>query len=117
VKCLKNPPVRPEHITNASHFFEPNVAGLESKMVQRESARVHTGRGTGILDNFHCLHHFVTLVADVFYVNRVAFLMILFRKIRLYTAKHVPTRTGEALADSLKKIVRIYARGRGGGLW
>ena len=67
--------------------------------------------GAGIPDDFHRLHHFVTLVADIFYVNGVAFLMTLSRKIRLYTAEHVPTRTGDALADSLKKIIRIYARG------
>ena len=47
MNSLKISPVRPEHITNASHVFGPDVAGLEGKTARRVSARVHTDRGGG----------------------------------------------------------------------
>ena len=60
---------------------------------------------------FHRLHHFVTLVADVFFVDGVVFLMTLSRRIRLTTVEHIPGRRARVLADILKKIIRIFARG------
>ena len=63
-----------------------------------------------IPDDFHRLHHVVTLVADVYFVDGVAFLMTLSRRIRLTTVEHIPGRRARVLADSLKKIIRIYAR-------
>ena len=66
VNGLRNSPVRPEHVTNASRIFGPNVAALEGKTVRRPSPRVHTDGRNTIPDDFHRLHHFVTLVADIF---------------------------------------------------
>ena len=68
VNGLKNSPVRPEHITTVTHIFGPNVATPEGKTVRQPSARVHTIGKISIPDDFHCLHHFVTLVADVFFM-------------------------------------------------
>ena len=45
VNGLRNSPVRPEHVTNASRIFGPNVAALEGKTVRRPSPRVHTDGG------------------------------------------------------------------------
>ena len=111
VNGLRNSPVRPEHVTNASRIFGPNVAALEGKTVRRPSPRVHTDGGITIPDDFHRLHHVVTLVADIFFVNGVAFLMTQSRKIKMYTVEHTPSRKASALADSLKKIIKIYGRG------
>ena len=101
VNGLRNSPVRPEHVTNASRIFGPNVAALEGKTVRRPSPRVHTDGGITIPDDFHRLNHFVTLVADIFFVNGVAFLMTQSRKIKMYTVEHTPSRKASALADSL----------------
>ena len=50
-------------------------------------------------------------MADVFFVDGVAFLMALSRRIRLTTVEYIPGSRARVLADSLKKIIRIYARG------
>jgi hypothetical protein len=111
VNGLKNASIRPEHVTNASRIFGPNTAALEGKTVRRPSPRVIEEGGVNIPDDFHRLHRFVTLVADVFFVDGVAFLMTLSRRIRLTTVEHIPARRASVLADSLKKIIRIYERG------
>ena len=63
-----------------------------------------------ILRGFHRLHKFVTLTADVMFVNGIAFLTRLSRKIRLLNVEHVKTHTAAQLSSSLKKIGRVYAR-------
>ena len=64
-----------------------------------------------ILRDFYWLHKFVTLTADVMFVNGIPFLVTFSQNIRLITAKHVPTRTAGQLAKSLMKIVKLYATG------
>ena len=60
---------------------------------------------------FYRLHKFVTLAADVMFVNSIPFLVIFSIKIRLVTVDHVPNRTAVQLAKSLMNIVKLYARG------
>ena len=48
-----------------------------------------------IPNDFYKLHRFVTLVADVMFVNAVPFLVTKSQKIGLRTAEHVPNRTGQ----------------------
>ena len=43
VNGLKNAPIHPEHVTNATHIFGP--AALEGKTVRRPSPRVHEDEG------------------------------------------------------------------------
>ena len=60
---------------------------------------------------FYRLHHFVTLTADVMFVNGILFFTTLSRDIRFGTAEHVPFCTAKQLAKSLMKIVKLYALG------
>ena len=77
VSGLKNAPIFPDHVTNATCIFGPNTAALEGKTVRRPSPRVHEDGGVNIPDDFHRLHNFVTLMEDVFFVNWVDFLITL----------------------------------------
>ena len=61
--------------------------------------------------DFYELHKFVTLTVNIMFVNCVAFLTTLSRKIRLFTIEHVPIHTVKQLSISLNKIVQLYARG------
>ena len=44
-------------------------------------------------------------------VSGIPFLVTFSRKIKMITAKHVPSRTAQQLANSLTKIDNTYARG------
>ena len=48
---------------------------------------------TSIPRYFYGLHKFVTLTADVMFVNGIPFLVTLSRKIRLFTVEFLPSRT------------------------
>ena len=45
------------------------------------------------------------------FVNGLPFLTTMSRNIRFGTAEHVPSRTARQLADSLMKVVKVYALG------
>mgnify|MGYP000854466914 CR=1 FL=1 len=107
---VKNIPVNPIAITHALDLFGPDLPNVRGKTVRRKPDRVDTGF-VNIPDDYHRLNKFVTLTADIMFVNGVAFLMTLSRRIRLVTAKHIPTRTAKQLSSSLDKIVRLYTLG------
>jgi len=93
-KTIKNCPIKPEHNTNAHSIFGPSSAGVRGKTVCQKPERVEAEPGR-ILDNFHCFHRFIMITADVMFVNHIAFLTTLSRKLRrapsnncLHTQQH-----------------------------
>ena len=72
VNSLKECPVQLEHITNTLHAFGPLIAGLEGKAARRASTQVQVA-GISVSDNFYRLLRYVTLTADVMFINWVFF--------------------------------------------
>ncbi len=106
---IKNCPIKPAHIANALTIFGPSAAGVRGKIVRRKPERVEAKPGR-IPDDFHRLHKFVVLIANVRFVNGTAFLITLSQKLRLATVKQLPTCTATQLSNSLTNKVRLYAR-------
>jgi hypothetical protein len=53
----------------------------------------------------------VTLAADIFFVDGIAFLLTVSRKnIKFITAKHVATRTTKSLSKHLDRVIQVYTR-------
>ena len=78
--------------------------------MRKKPERVH-GETLSIPRDIYKLHHYVTLTADLMYVNGVTFLTTLSRKIKLRTIEHVQTRTVASLSNALNKVLKLYARG------
>ena len=57
------------------------------------------------------MNKFVTLGADVMFVAGVPFFVTYSRKIKFTTGEFLPRRTARQLANSLKKVLYLYARG------
>ena len=57
------------------------------------------------------IYKFVTLTADVMFVNSMEFLTNLSRDIIFFTAKHLPSLTYNNLSSSLIKKTKLYGRG------
>ena len=101
-KTIKNCSIKPKHITNACSLFGPSIAGVHKKTVRCKPEQVEAEPGC-IPDDFHCLHQFVVLTADVMFVNGIAFLTMLSQKLQLGTAKQLPSCTATQLSNSLTK--------------
>jgi hypothetical protein len=52
----------------------------------------------------------VTLVADVFFVDGIAFLITVSKRIKFVTTKHLPVRTATSLSKHLQRVLLVYRR-------
>jgi hypothetical protein len=77
---IKNCPVKPKHIANVHSIFSPSIAGVRGRTTHQKPERVEAAVGR-IPDDFHRLHKFVILTADVMFVNNMAFLTTLSQKL------------------------------------
>jgi hypothetical protein len=60
--------------------------------------------------DFMELHKYVTIVADVMFVNGLPFLVTSLRGISLVTIKFLPSRTAKRLANSMEHVIRMYGK-------
>ena len=110
---LTNCPVTLVDISNSRHVFGPDLPGIKSKTVRRKPARVEVEDALvtrTIYDDYHCFV-FVTLTADVMFVNSLPFLVTMSCRIRLITVEYTPSRTAKQLGSSITKVVHLYAIG------
>ena len=91
------------------NIFGPNVAELRGKSVITKPTWVER-EYTPIPRDFHVIHKFLSLKADVMFVNGLPFLITLSRKIKIFTAEYIPNRTAAQISSSINKIVKLYAR-------
>jgi hypothetical protein len=52
----------------------------------------------------------ITLAADVFFVNRIAFLLTMSRQIKFITTENVITHTAKSLSKHLQQAALVYSR-------
>ena len=60
---------------------------------------------------FYKIHKRVTITADLMFVSGVPFFGDAVKKIKFRTTQFLPNRTARTLADSLTKVIMLYARG------
>ena len=91
---VTNIPVSHMDITNARTIFGRNLTAIRGNTVRQTPDRVNTEL-LDIPDDYHRLHRFVTVIADVMFVNGLPFLVTISRDIRLRTAEFLPNRTAK----------------------
>ena len=77
---------------------------------QREKKRRVETDYIPILRYINEIHKFITLTADVMFVNSIQFLTTISRDIRFLTAKHFTSCTDNQPSISLIKATKLYAR-------
>ena len=106
---LNDCPITNSDIVNAHTIFGPDLANLRGKMVRRKPKHVSTEL-VDIPQSLVDHQKNVTLVADVMFVNGVAFLVSSSRNIMLTTIEHAPDRKAPKLGYLLHRIMKTYAR-------
>ena len=64
-----------------------------------------------IRESCYRLNKFVTIAADVMFVSGVPFFVTYSKKIKFATAEYLPRCTARQLANSLRKVIFLHARG------
>ena len=106
---LGNTPFTPLDLQRADAIFGPDVPNLKANSVRDKPTRVEV-EVLPIPRDYYTLNNFVTLTADVMFVNEVPFLTTLSRRIRLFTVEHLSSRSAKQLSSSLNKVIQYYKR-------
>ena len=108
-----NCPVTVQDVHKANRMFGPNLANLRGKTTRKKQEHVRVDY-IEIPQDIIDMHKYVTLVADVMFVNGLPFLVTSSRGIILVTIEYLPSRTAKRLAITLKRVLKVYTRTRGG---
>ena len=109
-KLITNCPVTVQDVENANRIFGPDLANLRGKTIRTKPEHVRI-EYVQIPRDFVELHNYVTLVADVMFVNGLPFLVTSSRGISLVTIEYLPSRTAKRLALTLERVIKVYTRG------
>ncbi len=96
------------NVDNANRIFGPDLANLRGKKTRTKPEGIRA-EYVQIPRDFVQLHKYVTLVADVMFMNGLSFLVTSSRGLSLVRIEHLPSRTTRRLALTLERVFRIYA--------
>jgi hypothetical protein len=106
---IKNCPVSAGAITNARAIFGPDLASVRGKTVRQTPEPV--------VEDFVSVprlivekNKMVTLAADVFFMDGIAFLITVSRQIKFIMAEHVTTCTDKSISKHMQRVIQVYAR-------
>ncbi len=106
-QLLTNCPVTVRDVDNANQIFGPDLANLKGKVTRtkQECVRVEYVQ---IPWDFVQLHKYITLVADIMFLNGLPFLVTSLQGLSLVTIEHLQSRTAKRLVHTLERVFRIY---------
>ena len=96
-------------ITNALAIFCPDLASIQGKTVRWTPAPVvadYVAVPRALVEQ----NKVVTLAADVFFVDGMAFLITVLRRIKFITVEHVQVRMATSLSKHLTCVLQAYER-------
>ncbi len=104
---IPNCPVTSSDITNVRAIFGPDLPSVQGKTVQRMPAPV-VADYVAVPHELVAANKTVALVADVFFVDRTAFLFTVSLRIKFITVEHVPVRTMLSLSKHMARVLEVY---------
>ena len=109
-ESLKKCPVTVKDVPNACVIYDQKFPGLAGRLTRQKPKRVDS-EYTGTPPRLYERHKYFILAGHVMFMNRIAFLVTLFRGIIFYTCEYVPNQKVKQKSRSLRKIVNMYIRG------
>ena len=93
-KLIANCPINVKDIQNANHIFGPDRSNLMGKQTRTSPEHVRVDY-VNVPRSFMDIYKYVTIVADVMFVNGLPFLVTSSRGISLITIEYLPSRTAK----------------------
>jgi hypothetical protein len=108
-KLIANCPITVHDIKNANRIFGPDLANLRGKMTRTKPERVRV-EYVNVPRDLIDMHKYISIVANVMFVNGLPFMVTSSRGISLITIEFLPSRTIPSLVGSLRRVVAMYAK-------
>ena len=109
-KSLDNCSIVVNDVTNSHSIFGPSRPGLRGETVRQRPERV-VQEYLEITKDFYQMHHFVTLTADVMFVNGISFLLLCHGTSYLVRMNMFDLARPNSWLNFLMKIVKLYPVG------
>ena len=106
---VDNLPYTSPDVSNTWQILGPSIEELRGKTVRRNPERVKEQTVMIPMEVAEQIKT-LTLKADVFFVDRIPFLITMSRGLQFVTAEYTPSQKARDLADHLKKVLRVYHR-------
>ena len=109
-KLITNCPITVHDIKNANRIFGPDLANLRGKTTRTKPERVRV-EYVNVPRDLVDMHKYISIVADVMFVNGLPFMVTSLRGISLINIEFLPSRMIPSLVSSLQRVVAMYAKG------
>jgi hypothetical protein len=106
-KIITYCPVTVQDVRNANQIFGLDLANLRGKMTRTKPEHVRVDY-MKIYRVFIKIHKYVTLVADVLFVNGLRVFVTSLRRIILIMIEFLPLQTVKRLVLTLEQVIRVY---------
>ena len=106
---IANCPVTLADVEAAEYIFRPDIGSLKGRTM-RHSPPIIDSPVTAIPTDVLKRYQKVTLCIDIMYVNKVATLVSISRKIKFATIEVIPNNKSTMLLRGIKEILQIYQR-------
>ena len=104
---INNCPVTLHSITNAWTIFGPDLPSVRGKMVRVMLAPV-VAEYVAVPRSIIEINKIVRMVADVFFVDGIVFLLTVLRHIKFITVEKLFTCTAKSLSKHLEHVRQVY---------
>ena len=100
-------PVAILYVNNTQTIFGPILCGTRGEIVRQKPEHLTTDY-VAISRGGLALHRFVSLVADVVFVNNIHFLITMSSSIKCVTVGYLSSCTAKELSKKLKRVMKLY---------
>ena len=106
---IQNWPINASEVTDAHAIFGPRLDGSMVNTAQHNPYSMVMDF-VDVPKVFLKLHHFVTIMADLMFVNVAPFLVTISHGMKFVAVKHIPIRMDNQLSKYLKVVMKINSR-------
>ena len=106
---IKNCPIDSTDVYNVCAIFGLDLASVRWKTVRRKPKSI-VEEYVKVPKELVSRHKFISIAADVFFVDGVAFLLTVAIKLNFVTVEHTPVCTAKSLVKHIKRMPQVYDR-------
>ena len=96
-------------MSNARAIFGPDLDSVRGKTVRRKPKST-VEEYVAVPKELVSRHKFISIEADVFFVDGISFLLTVAIKLKFVTLEHTPVSTAKSLVKHIKRVLQVYDR-------